>query len=90
VDTALKRRWDLGRGKGTWKIEYVETGQAWPSWFAVRHMAAPGQPRYIVRYIDRGGRWMMGAILPLAETGGPSSAPVPGGPIDTPPERPRR
>lgn len=42
-----------------WKLEYVEPGQAWPRWLALRLRSAPGEPLYIVHFTMREGRWII-------------------------------
>lgn len=59
IDAALSLGWGTRRGRGVWKTEYVEPGQGWPRWLAMRFDGPKGPVRYIVHFTLKEGRWLI-------------------------------
>lgn len=59
VTDAVAQGWGSGRGRGLWKLEYGEEGQAWPRALEFLFKGPRGPVRYAVRFALRDGRWLI-------------------------------
>lgn len=72
---AIALGWGTRRAPGTWKIEYREDGEVWPTWLDVRFHGARGDRRYRVEFAQRDARWVIQGWRLLGRS---SPAPTPG------------
>ena|SRR5437867_6749187 len=56
---AVADGWAMGRGAKTWKVELAEADSPWPRWLALRFRGPRGPRRYVVRFEQSGGRWVI-------------------------------
>jgi hypothetical protein len=59
VEEAVSLGW-ANAERGAWKLEYAEPDQPWPRWLALRDNQARGRPVYIVRFVMKDARWIIG------------------------------
>lgn len=59
VEDAIREGWASGGGRGLWSAEYVEPGNAWPRWLAMRFRGGKDRPLYTVRFVQRDTRWVI-------------------------------
>ncbi len=87
LDRAIGLGWAEGRGRGLWKVEYVEPDRPWPRWLAVKFRAPKGEQRWIVHFTQKEGRWVIKewrsneprGTAPLAPAAAPDSTRAPRG-----------
>ncbi len=58
LDEALAWGWGARRSPGTWKLEQSEN-ERWPRWLQFRFRGARGVERYVVRFKQKDGRWII-------------------------------
>jgi hypothetical protein len=58
VDQAQKLGWGSRKADGTWAVERTEQ-EPWPRWLALRFASANGPRRYVVRFTEKEGRWLI-------------------------------
>jgi hypothetical protein len=58
-DAAVREGWASGTARRSWKLEYSEPDQPWPTWLAFRHQGAAGKPLYVVHFVMKDGRWLI-------------------------------
>ena len=59
VTRSLAAGWGVSRAPDTWRVEYGEQGERWPRSLAMRFAGPQGVRRYIVRFGQRDGRWII-------------------------------
>jgi hypothetical protein len=59
VTKAVAEGWSVTRKPGAWRIEYAEPGEAWPRWIEARFDGPQGARRYLIRFGERAGRWII-------------------------------
>ena len=75
VADAVAEGWGR-RGRSVWSVEYAEEAQAWPRWFEARFRGPQGIVHYIVRFVFRDGRWLIGDwVIPRPASLGKGVAP---------------
>ncbi|OGF04972.1 MAG: hypothetical protein A2W00_08280 [Candidatus Eisenbacteria bacterium RBG_16_71_46] len=78
VRRAMAEGWATGRGRGLWRVEYFEEGEAWPAWFAIRFRGGKGKPLYIVHFTQKEGRWVIRDWIVPVKAPEPASPPAGG------------
>ena len=58
IDEAIAMGWGTRRSPGTWKLELSEN-ERWPRWLQFRFRGARGVERYVVRFKQKDGRWII-------------------------------
>jgi hypothetical protein len=58
IDEAIAAGWGSRRRARAWSLEYAEDTR-WPRWLAFLHHGPRGDRRYIVRFEQRDGRWIL-------------------------------
>lgn len=58
LDEAIAMGWGSRRLPGTWKLEQSEN-ERWPRWLQFRFRGARGVERYVVRFKQKDGRWII-------------------------------
>jgi hypothetical protein len=58
LDEAIGWGWGTRRAPGTWKLEMTEN-ESWPRWLQFRFRGVRGVERYVVRFTQKDGRWLI-------------------------------
>jgi hypothetical protein len=85
VTSALSAGWGVSRKPGTWRIEYGEQGERWPTWLEMRFAGPQGVKRYIVHFGQRDGHWIVQSWVEPQPVKRPGVGPVEHGPAPRPP-----
>ncbi len=58
VDEARKLGWGSRRADSTWALERFEQ-ERWPRWLGLKFSSSSGPKRYVVRFTEEDGRWLI-------------------------------
>ena len=58
VDEARKLGWGSRRADRTWALERTEQ-ERWPRWLGLKFESTSGPKRYVVRFTEKDGRWLI-------------------------------
>jgi hypothetical protein len=58
VAEAIDLGWGSRRAPGTWKVELAEE-ERWPRWLQLRFRGPRGAERFVVRFTEKDGRWII-------------------------------